>query len=116
MERKDFLSPSVVGVVDHHEDTAVFSGVPYYNVVPTCGSACTLVEQIISQLRSDAISASPEVRQLLSAPILLDTDALKGPKTSKLDIGAAVRLGLLKDTSQNADPGVCVCVCVCVCV
>jgi len=35
--------------------------VAYYNVVPTCGSACTLVAQLVTQLSNDALSSSAEV-------------------------------------------------------
>jgi len=92
-----FLSPAVVAVVDHHEDTGVYSKVPYYNVVPTCGSACTLVAQLVTQLSNDALSSSAEVKALLGAAILLDTEALKGSKTSDLDVSVAASLGLVTE-------------------
>ena len=92
----EYLSGAVVGVIDHHEDTGVHKGVPYYNVVPQCGSACTLVAQLISQLSNGALLDSAEVRLLLSAPILLDTGSLAGPKTSELDLQYAQKLGLIE--------------------
>lgn len=97
-----YLAPAVIGVIDHHEDTAVHAAVPYYNVVPTCGSACTLVAQLISQLPNDALFASPQVKTLLSGPILLDTDSLLGPKTSELDVSLSKILGLVKEGSDEA--------------
>ena len=91
----DFLAPAVVGVVDHHEDTGAFASAAYYQVDPTCGSACTLVAHLLQNGAPALLSA--EVQQLLSAPILLDTEALKGPKTSALDRQLAADFGLLRE-------------------
>ena len=76
---------------------------------PRVGSACTLVAQLLSPQApslSDKpaladLAASDEIKALLAAPILLDTDALKGAKTSELDVAMARTLGLMQGGSSD---------------
>ena len=73
---------------------------PYYNVVPTCGSACTLVAQIISQLPNDSISGSPEVRSLCLCVFLC------------VSVSVSVCVSVSVSMSVSLSLSVCVCVCI----
>lgn len=105
LDRQAWLAPAVIGVVDHHEDTRAFPSAPLRIVDPAVGSCASLIAALLQKDPKGQVAlTSPEVRALLSAPLLLDTGLLKS-KFSETDRALARSLELMEEAGTGANVG-----------
>ena len=104
-EDKRDLVPSVVEVVDHHQDdsSGVYEDTVKKTIAPV-GSCATLIADDFLTYRQEALEDNPDLVKLLLGVILLDTDNLSptsGLATDK-DHGVVAELANLTDADRDS--------------
>lgn len=101
---QQFLSTSVIEIIDHHKDE---TGSLYHDVmknIAPVGSCATLVAKDFLDMKPMALERNPDLVKLLLGAILVDTVNLEpsAGRATDVDRDVVVRLGKLTDVDQDS--------------